>query len=130
MSAYHFEIEAIATFHSSTQESGQTYYQFTYTITFTNQGSVPAQLISRHWQITNAVGHIQEVQGLGVIGQQPLLQPGESFQYVSGCRLTTPHGSMHGSFFFVATDGHRFDCPVPLFVLETQDLVAPSRTLH
>jgi len=130
MPIYTFQIEAAPNYHSLSTESGQALYQFTYTITFTNTGSVAAQLISRHWVITDAKGHAEDVKGLGVIGQQPLLNPGESFQYVSGCRLRTSNGTMHGSFFFVAVDGHSFDVPVPLFVLESRGQTAPSHTLH
>ena len=130
MPTYQFHIEATPTYLSSTEEAGQSVYQFAYAVTFTNTGSVPAQLISRHWIINDAQGHTDEVKGLGVIGQQPLLNPGESCQYTSGSRLRTPHGTMHGSFFFVATDGHRFDVPVPLFVLEARGQTTTSRTLH
>ena len=93
-------------------------YVFSYTITVTNTGEVPAQLIARHWVITNELGHVEEVKGLGVVGQQPLLKPGESFQYTSGCRLRTASGTMHGTFHCVAEDGAPFNTPVPLFVLE------------
>jgi len=109
-------------------------YSFAYTITVTNTGSVPAQLIARHWTIVDGNGHVEEVKGLGVVGQQPLLRPGESFQYTSGCRLRTASGTMHGSYFCVAEDGERFDCPIALFVLEanaggdSQGL--PGRVLH
>ena len=130
MPTYQFHIEATPTYLSCTEEAGQSVYQFAYAVTFTNTGSVPAQLISRHWIINDAQGHTDEVKGLGVIGQQPLLNPGESFQYRSGSRLLTPHGTMHGSFFFVAADGHRFDVPVPLFVLEARGQTTTSRTLH
>jgi len=130
MPTYKFKIDTVPSFHSFSNESGQEFFQFTYAITFTNTGSIPAQLISRHWVITDAKGHTEDVKGLGVIGHQPLLNPGESFQYASGCRLPTSNGTMHGSFFFVAVDGHRFDVPVPLFVLESQGQSAPSRTLH
>jgi ApaG protein len=88
-------------------------YSFAYTITIRNTGDVPAQLISRHWIITNELGEIEEVKGLGVIGQQPLLKPGESFEYTSGCRLRTPSGTMQGSYFCVAEDGERFDVEIP-----------------
>jgi ApaG protein len=118
MTTYQFKIEATPTYLSSAEEAGQILYHFAYSVTFTNTGSVPAQLISRHWIINDAHGHTEEVKGLGVIGHQPLLNPGESFQYASGSRMRTSNGTMHGSFFFVATDGHRFDVPVPLFVLE------------
>jgi ApaG protein len=130
MTTYQFKIEATPTYLSSAEEAGQTLYHFAYSVTFTNTGSVPAQLISRHWIINDAHGHTEEVKGLGVVGHQPLLNPGESFQYASGSRLLTSNGTMHGSFFFVAADGHRFDVPVPLFVLEAVGQTTPSRTLH
>jgi ApaG protein len=101
-------------------------YTFAYTITISNSGEVPAQLISRHWIITNELGEIEEVKGLGVIGQQPLLKPGESFEYSSGCRLRTPSGTMQGSYFCVAEDGERFDVEIPLFVLDD----GSRRVLH
>lgn len=100
----------------SAPESGV--YSFAYTITIINTGSVAAQLISRHWIISDSSGRTEEVKGLGVVGQQPLLKPGEAFEYTSGCRLRTPSGSMHGSYFCVAEDGERFDCPIALFLLE------------
>ena len=94
-------------------------YTFSYTITVTNVGTQAVQLIARHWLINDASGHTQEVKGLGVIGQQPLLAPGESFRYTSGCRLKAPSGTMHGSYFVVSDAGDRYDVPVPMFVLET-----------
>jgi ApaG protein len=93
-----------------------------------NTGQIPAQLISRHWVIVDASGHTEEVKGLGVVGHQPLLKPGESFQYSSGCRLRTPSGTMHGSYFCVAEDGERFEAPVALFVLEAD--TPGARVLH
>jgi ApaG protein len=99
-------------------------YFFAYTITVANSGSVTAQLISRHWVITDAEGKVEEVRGLGVVGHQPLLKPGESFEYTSGCPLATPVGTMHGSYQMVAEDGTRFEALVPEFVL------AMPRTLH
>ncbi len=106
-------------------------YTFAYTITITNVGKVPAQLIARHWLINDASGHAQEVKGLGVIGQQPLLAPGESFRYTSGCRLQAPSGTMHGSYLVVDELGERFDVPVPLFVLEAESDGTPlPRVLH
>lgn len=106
-------------------------YGFSYTVTMTNTGEVPAQLISRHWVISDANGHTEEVKGLGVVGQQPLLKPGESFQYTSGSRLRTTSGTMHGSYFFVAEDGERFEAVIPLFVLEATNGSSPSgRVLH
>ncbi len=105
-------------------------YAFAYTVTITNTGEVAAQLIARHWIIVDANGLSEEVKGLGVVGQQPLLRPGEAFQYTSGSRLRTPSGTMHGSYFCVAEDGTRFDAPIPLFVLEAQPGAAPPRTVH
>lgn len=93
-------------------------YTFAYTIQITNTGDEAAQLISRHWIIVDADGHKEEVKGLGVVGHQPLLKPGESFEYTSGCRLRTPTGTMHGTYFCVAEDGERFETPIPLFVLD------------
>ena len=92
-------------------------YTFAYTITVTNVADVAIQLIARHWLIHDESGHAQEVKGLGVIGQQPLLAPGESFRYTSGCRLRAPRGTMQGSYFVVSETGERFDVPIPLFVL-------------
>ncbi|MDB5965448.1 MAG: Co2+/Mg2+ efflux protein ApaG [Polaromonas sp.] len=93
-------------------------YGFSYTVTITNTGEVTAQLIARHWTIVDANGHREEVKGLGVVGHQPLLKPGESFQYTSGSRLRTVSGTMHGSYFCVAEDGERFEADIPMFVLE------------
>lgn len=106
-------------------------YTFSYTITVTNVATQPVQLIARHWLINDASGHTQEVKGLGVIGQQPLLAPGESFRYTSGCRLQSPSGTMHGSYFVMSEAGERFDVPVPMFVLEADAGNGPSaRVLH
>jgi ApaG protein len=99
-------------------------YLFAYTITVSNQGSAAAQLISRHWVITDAEGRAEEVRGLGVVGRQPLLRPGESFEYTSGCPLATPVGTMRGSYQMVGEDGASFDVSIPEFVL------AMPRTLH
>ena len=92
-------------------------YVFAYTITITNTGEVAAQLISRHWIITDADSQVQEVKGLGVVGQQPLLQPGESFEYTSGTSLGTAVGTMRGSYQMVAGDGKTFDAEIPQFTL-------------
>ena len=109
-------------------------YGFAYTVTITNTGQVTAQLIARHWEIVDANGHVEEVKGLGVVGHQPLLKPGESFQYSSGSRLRTSTGAMHGTYFCVAEDGERFEALIPMFVLEASDSDgsnAPTgRTLH
>ena len=96
-------------------ESGR--YVFAYTITITNTGSVPAQLVSRHWIITDSNNQVQEVRGLGVVGEQPTLRPNESFQYTSGTAIATPVGTMRGSYQMKAEDGEEFDAPIPEFSL-------------
>jgi ApaG protein len=126
MAKYEFRVEVQPEFLADQSEPEQDLYTFAYTITVTNTGEVPAQLISRHWLITDASGTTEEVKGLGVVGHQPLLKPGEAFQYTSGCRLRTSSGVMRGSYFFVAEDGERFDVAIPPF-----DLTDPSsRVLH
>ena len=105
-------------------------YAFAYTVTVTNAGDIPVQLISRAWNVNDANGHTERVKGLGVVGQQPLLQPGQSFEYTSGTRLRTPTGTMHGSYFFVAEDGERFEVDIPMFVLDALSAGGGTRTLH
>jgi ApaG protein len=99
-------------------------YVFAYTITLRNLGSVAAQLVSRHWIITDAQGLVQEVRGLGVVGAQPLLKPGESFEYTSGTSIATPVGTMRGAYQMVADDGTKFEAPIPEFTLSV------PRVLH
>jgi ApaG protein len=109
----------------------QALFCFAYTITLTNHSEVGVQLISRHWKIHDARGHTEEVKGLGVVGQQPLLKPGESFQYTSGCQLRSASGTMHGSYFFVTEEGDPFEVAIPLFVLEASGGHQPmGRVLH
>jgi ApaG protein len=98
-------------------DPARSHYVFAYTITITNTGAVAAQLVSRHWIITDAEQQVQEVKGLGVVGQQPLLQPGESFEYTSGTSLPTAVGTMRGTYQMVAGDGKTFDAEIPLFTL-------------
>jgi len=92
-------------------------YIFAYTITIANSGTEAAQLISRHWVITDAENVTQEVKGLGVVGEQPLLRPGESFEYTSGTAMATPVGTMRGSYQMVAEDGNKFEAEIPAFTL-------------
>lgn len=99
-------------------------FVFSYTVTIRNSGTLPAQLISRHWIITDAHNQVQEVRGLGVVGAQPLLKPGEHFAYTSGTALATPVGTMSGSYQMVAEDGTQFDAPIPEFTLSV------PRVLH
>jgi ApaG protein len=106
-------------------------YCFAYAVTIVNRGPVAAQVISRHWVFADASGHSQVVDGLGVIGEQPLLAPGESFRYTSGCKLQAASGTMHGSFFIVTERGERFDIPIDTLVLEADGGHTPSaRVLH
>jgi ApaG protein len=92
-------------------------WRFIYTVTITNESNDQVQLISRHWVITDAANHIEEVKGLGVVGRQPTLHPGESFEYSSNCPLRTPFGTMHGTYQMVAADGNRFDATIAEFTL-------------
>lgn len=93
-------------------------YVWSYTIRITNEGKAPARLVSRHWIITDALGKIEEVRGPGVVGEQPHLQPGETFQYTSGCMLATARGSMHGTYQMVRDGGGGFDAEIARFALE------------
>jgi ApaG protein len=126
MPRYAFEVQVQPQFLPEQSAPAQGLWSFAYTITIRNTGEVPAQLISRHWIITNELGEIEEVKGLGVVGHQPLLKPGESFEYTSGCRLRTASGSMQGSYFCVAEDGERFDVEIPAFALDD----GTRRVLH
>ncbi|HMQ72969.1 MAG TPA: Co2+/Mg2+ efflux protein ApaG [Rubrivivax sp.] len=92
-------------------------FAFSYTVTIVNTGDIAAQLVARQWLITDAGGHTEEVRGLAVVGHQPLLQPGEQFEYTSWTRLATPHGLMRGTFFCMTEDARAFDAPVPEFAL-------------
>jgi ApaG protein len=98
-------------------DPARSHYVFTYTITITNTGAVAAKLISRHWIITDAEHKVQEVKGLGVVGEQPLLLPGESFEYTSGTSLATAVGTMRGTYQMAAGDGNTFDAEIPSFTL-------------
>ncbi|MEW9625619.1 Co2+/Mg2+ efflux protein ApaG [Rhodanobacter geophilus] len=99
-------------------------YVFAYTITLRNAGSVPAQLLARHWVITDANGKVEEVRGDGVVGEQPWMRPGDDYEYTSGAVLETPVGTMGGCYQMLADDGTRFEAPIPSFTLSI------PRTLH
>jgi ApaG protein len=114
---YRVAVSAITQYVADQSDESAGRYVFAYTITIRNGGSVAAQLISRHWVITDAQGLVQEVRGLGVVGAQPLLQPGESYEYTSGTSIATPVGTMRGSYQMVATDGTRFEAAIPEFTL-------------
>jgi ApaG protein len=121
---YKVTVEPVARFLADQSDPAKDQYVFTYTIRITNTGDVAAQLLSRHWIITDADHKVQEVKGLGVVGQQPVLKPGESFEYTSGASIPTNVGTMHGSYQMMAADGKAFDAPIPLFTLSV------PRTLH
>lgn len=133
MPKYEFLVEVVPQYLPDQSNPDEDLFVFAYTITVTNTGEVTAQLISRTWNVNDANGHTEKVRGLGVVGQQPLLKPGQSFEYTSGTRLRTPTGTMHGSFFCVAEDGEKFDADVPMFVLDAlsgDHGLGKSRTLH
>lgn len=121
---YRIEVSAKSHFVRDQSAPEENRYVFAYTVTIKNTGTVPAQLKTRHWIITDAQGQVQEVRGDGVVGEQPHLKPGESFRYTSAAMLETPVGTMHGSYQMSAEDGHRFDAEIPPFML------AMPRVLH
>lgn len=129
MVKYQFRVDVQPRFLQEQSAPDQGLYVFAYQIKITNTGSATAQLISRVWNVNDANGHTEKVKGLGVVGQQPLLKPGDVFEYTSGTRLRTPTGTMHGSFFCVAEDGEKFDVDVPMFVLDALS-AGGARTLH
>jgi ApaG protein len=114
---YQIAVSAIPQFIAEQSDPATERYVFAYTITIENVGTVPAQLISRHWIITDGNSRVQEVRGLGVVGQQPLLSPGETFEYTSGCQLDTPVGTMRGTFQMTADDGTQFEAIIAEFTL-------------
>ena len=121
---HRISVSARVKFIPEQSDAAQSRYVFAYTITITNTGTVAAQLVSRHWIITDADNLVQEVKGEGVVGEQPRLKPNESFEYTSGTAIATPVGTMRGSYQMVAEDGVRFDAPIPEFTL------AAPRVLH
>ena len=130
MAKYQLHVEVLPRFLPEQSAPEQGHFVFSYTITVTNTGDIAAQVISRTWNVNDANGHTEKVKGLGLVGRQPLLQPGEKFEYTSGTRLHTTTGTMHGSFFCVAEDGEKFDTDVPMFVLDALSASGGGRTLH
>ena len=116
-------VEVMSQFSAANSRPQEGEWVFQYTVRITNQGSEPAQLISRHWIITDATSQEREVKGLGVVGEQPLLAPGESFKYSSWCPLETPTGSMRGRYHMVRTDGSPFEIEIAPFALKARYVV-------
>ena len=114
---YEMTVQVRSTYVPEQSDESSARYVFAYTITIRNTGSVTAQLISRHWIITDSDSHVQEVKGQGVVGEQPTLKPQESFEYTSGTAIATPVGTMRGSYQMVAEDGTAFEAPIPEFTL-------------
>lgn len=122
--AHAIEVNVETAYLADQSDPGAARYAFAYTITLRNQGTVGAKLISRHWVITDADGKTQEVRGMGVVGEQPYLEPGQSYRYTSGTLLDTPVGSMYGTYQMVGDDGVTFDAAIPVFTL------SQPHTLH
>jgi len=121
---YEITVATKSTYLADQSDPGRNQYVFGYTIKLTNTGDVSAQLISRHWYITDGDHRVQEVKGLGVIGQQPVIKPGESYEYSSGASIPTPVGTMRGTCQMVGEDGTTFEAPIAPFTLSV------PRTLH
>lgn len=117
------QVTAVAEFLSEHSDTSQARFAFSYTITINNRGTVPARLLTRHWIITDANGKVQEVHGKGVIGEQPLIQPGRFFRYTSGTLLSTPVGTMQGSYKMITESGTTFDAIISPFRLAMPELV-------
>jgi len=113
-------IEVMARYSPENSHPFQDEWVFQYTVRITNEGRETVQLVSRHWIITDGTGHIEEVQGPGVVGEQPVLAQGESFKYSSWCPLKTPVGSMHGAYQMVRSDGRQFDAEIAPFALKAR----------
>jgi ApaG protein len=124
--AYNVKVQAVAFYLPEHSQPLSNRYSFGYSITITNQSAVAVQLLDRHWIITDGIGRKQEVKGVGVVGQQPVIQPGESYEYSSFCPLTTPYGYMEGSYGMIDEQGNPFRAEIPMFTLGTPT----SRTLN
>lgn len=120
---YRIDVHAVAQYIADQSDPDEDKYVFAYRVVVTNHGTIGAQLRSRHWIIIDGEGKVQEVKGSGVVGEQPQLEPGESFEYTSGSVLTTPVGTMHGTYQMVAEDGHHFEATIPPFSLAMPSMV-------
>ena len=120
---HQIEVEVESTYLEEQSEPSEQRFVFAYTVTLRNSGQVSARLLTRHWIITDANGHVQEVRGEGVVGEQPHLKPGQGFRYSSGAVLETPVGAMHGSYHMLGDDGAQFDAPIPAFRLAKPGLL-------
>ena len=120
---YQFEVAVRSVYIADESEPDDNKYVFAYTVTIRNTGTVPAQLLTRHWVITDADGKVQEVRGEGVVGEQPRLVPGEDFQYTSAALIETPVGTMEGTYQMMADDGVSFDAEIPLFRLSIPNIL-------
>ena len=114
---YRVQVTAVAEYVAEQSRPQDDHFVFAYHITVLNTGSVRSQLRARHWVITDGNGKMQEVHGQGVVGEQPVLGPGQAFRYTSGCVLATPVGTMQGSYRMRADDGHEFEAEIPAFML-------------
>lgn len=111
------KIDVVTRYLSEQSAPAENRFVFAYTITITNRGENSVRLLSRHWRITDANNRVQEVRGEGVVGEQPLIDAGDSYTYTSGSMLETPVGTMEGSYEMIGTDGQRFNAPIPVFSL-------------
>ncbi|WP_251358581.1 Co2+/Mg2+ efflux protein ApaG [Kangiella sp. TOML190] len=123
MNEYQFQIKVATKYLADQSEPDNERYAFAYTIRITNSGDSGAKLNARHWLITDANGEVTEVKGQGVVGEQPFIEPGKSYEYSSGAVLTTPMGSMHGSYKMEGEDGDEFEAPIPAFSLSIPGLL-------
>lgn len=114
---YQIDVSIVTRYLTEQSQPQQNRFAFAYDVTITNNGSLPAQLLSRHWLITDGNGQVQEVRGAGVVGEQPLIEPGNSHRYSSGTLMATQVGTMQGSYQMIAEDGQRFDAPIAPFRL-------------
>jgi ApaG protein len=122
-SSHKIRVDVATNFIADQSEPSRNRYVFAYTITIENVGRVAAQLLTRHWIITDASGHVEEVKGDGVVGEQPHLEPGELFRYTSGAVIETPVGTMQGTYHMLGDDGVRFEAPIPVFRLSVPNVL-------